>query len=84
MIQAFLRRQSHSHAGMGVPIVIRNAGELMWRDAVTIRRGRVDVVVHPAIPVSAWTTAELTERVAEVRQLYVDTLASWPGSGLPA
>lgn len=67
-----------------VPIVIRNAGELMWRDAVTIRPGRVDVVVHPAIGVSAWTTAELTERVAEVRQLYVDTLASWPGSGLPA
>jgi HAD superfamily hydrolase (TIGR01490 family) len=67
-----------------VPIVIRNAGELMWRDAVTIRPGRVDVVVHPAIAVSAWTTGELTERVAEVRQLYVDTLASWPGSELPA
>jgi HAD superfamily hydrolase (TIGR01490 family) len=66
-----------------VPIVIRNAGELMWRDAVTIRPGRVDVVVHPAIAVSAWTTGELTERVAEVRQLYVDTLASWPGSELP-
>jgi HAD superfamily hydrolase (TIGR01490 family) len=67
-----------------VPIVIRNAGELMWRDAVTIRPGRVDVAVLPAIAVSAWTTAELTERVAEVRQLYLGTLASWPGSGLPA
>lgn len=67
-----------------VPIVIRNAGELMWRDAMTIRPGRVDVVVHPAIAVSAWTVSELTERVAEVRQLYVDTLASWPGSELPA
>lgn len=67
-----------------VPIVIRNAGELMWRDAVTIRPGRVDVVVHPAIAVGAWTTGELTERAAEVRQLYVDTLANWPGSELPA
>jgi len=67
-----------------VPIVIRNAGELMWRDAVTIRPGRVDVAVLPAIAVSAWTTAELTARVAEVRQLYVGTLASWPGPGLPA
>jgi putative phosphoserine phosphatase/1-acylglycerol-3-phosphate O-acyltransferase len=56
----------------------------MWREAVTSRPGRVDVVVHPAIAVSAWTTGELTERVAEVRQLYVDTLASWPGSELPA
>jgi len=62
-----------------VPIVIRNAGEMMWRDAVTIRPGCVDVVVHPAIDVSSWKTGELTERVAEVRQLYIDTLASWPG-----
>ncbi len=72
-----------------VPIVIRNAGEMMWRDAMTIRAGCVDVVVHPAIDVSAWTTDELTERVAGVRQLYADTLASWPesrpgrGSGVP-
>ena len=64
-----------------VPIVIRNAGEMMWRDAMTIRRGCVDVVVHPAIDVSAWTTDDLTERVAGVRQLYADTLASWPESG---
>jgi putative phosphoserine phosphatase/1-acylglycerol-3-phosphate O-acyltransferase len=62
-----------------VPIVIRNAGELMWRDAATIRPGCVDVVVHPAIDVSAWTAGKLTQRVAEVRQLYLDTLASWPG-----
>jgi HAD superfamily hydrolase (TIGR01490 family) len=61
-----------------VPIVIRNAGELMWRDAMTIRSGRVDIVVHPPIDVSAWTTQELTKRVAEVRQLYLDTLNSWP------
>jgi 1-acyl-sn-glycerol-3-phosphate acyltransferase len=65
-----------------VPIVIRNAGELMWRDSVTIRPGCVDVVVHPAIDVSGWTTDELTKRVAEVRQLYADTLASWPGIGV--
>jgi HAD superfamily hydrolase (TIGR01490 family) len=66
-----------------VPIVIRNAGELMWRDAATIRSGLIDVVVHSAIDVSTWTTDELTERVAGVRQLYADTLASWPGPELP-
>ncbi len=48
---------------------------------MTIRAGCVDVVVHPAIDVSAWTTDELIERVAGVRQLYADTLASWPESG---
>jgi len=63
-----------------VPIVIRNAGELMWRDAMTIRPGRVDIVVHQPIDVSSWTTEELTKRVAEVRQLYLDTLHSWPAS----
>lgn len=67
-----------------VPIVIRNSGELMWRDSATIRPGRIDVVVHPAIDVSGWTAGELTKRVAEVRQLYVDTLASWPGPGSEA
>jgi putative phosphoserine phosphatase / 1-acylglycerol-3-phosphate O-acyltransferase len=64
-----------------VPIVIRNSGEMMWRDAITIRPGVVDVVVHPAVDVSAWTTDELAKRVAEVRQLYADTLASWPSPG---
>jgi HAD superfamily hydrolase (TIGR01490 family) len=63
-----------------VPIVIRNAGEMMWRDAMTIRPGCVDVVVHPAIDVTAWSADELTERVAGVRQLYADTLACWPES----
>jgi HAD superfamily hydrolase (TIGR01490 family) len=66
-----------------VPIVIRNAGELMWRDAATIRPGRIDVVVHPPIDVSSWTTDGLTERVGEVRRLYTDTFARWPGSELP-
>ena len=40
--------------------------------------GTIDVVVHPPIDVSAWTVDELDERVAEVHQLYVDTLTDWP------
>jgi HAD superfamily hydrolase (TIGR01490 family) len=63
-----------------VPIVIRNAGELMWRNSTTIRPGQIDVVVHPAIDVTTWTTDKLTERVADVRQLYLDTFAHWPTS----
>jgi putative phosphoserine phosphatase/1-acylglycerol-3-phosphate O-acyltransferase len=63
-----------------VPIVIRNAGELMWRDAKTIRPGILQVAVLPPIDISGWTSSELTERVAEVRQTFVDTLADWPDS----
>ncbi len=62
-----------------VPIVIRNAGEILWRNSRIMRPGTVDVVVHPPIFVDDWTVEDLDERVADVRQLFVDTLASWPG-----
>ncbi|MEO6472758.1 MAG: 1-acylglycerol-3-phosphate O-acyltransferase, partial [Aeromicrobium sp.] len=61
-----------------IPIVIRNAGELMWRDSATIGPGEVDVAVLPPIDVSDWTTEDLDERIAEVRGLYLKTLADWP------
>jgi putative phosphoserine phosphatase / 1-acylglycerol-3-phosphate O-acyltransferase len=61
-----------------VPIVIRNAGELMWRDSYTLKPGTVQVVVKPPIDVSQWPSAEMRERVAEVRQMYADTIARWP------
>ena len=61
-----------------VPVVVRNAGELMWRDSQIARPGTIDVVVHPPIDVSGWNVDELDKRVAEVRQLFVDTLEEWP------
>jgi putative phosphoserine phosphatase/1-acylglycerol-3-phosphate O-acyltransferase len=62
-----------------VPVVIRNAGELMWRDALTVRPGVVDVAVLDPIDVSDWTPQTLDERVAEVRALFAHTLLNWPG-----
>ena len=50
-----------------VPIVIRNAGELMWRGATTIRSGTVQVRVLPPVPTDGWTVEELDEQVDEVR-----------------
>ena len=35
------------------------------------------------IPVDDWTTENLSERIAEVRQLYLDTLRDWPRGALP-
>lgn len=63
-----------------VPIVIRNAGELMWRNARTARPGRVEVVVHEPIPTAEWTKPDLDAAVVQVRRLYQETLESWPGS----
>jgi putative phosphoserine phosphatase/1-acylglycerol-3-phosphate O-acyltransferase len=65
----------------GVPIVaivIRNAGEIMWRDAKIAQSGTIQVVVHPPIPTDNWTREDLDAAVAKVQQLYIDTLEDWP------
>lgn len=62
-----------------VPVVIRNAEVLAARDSIAINPGTVDVAVFPPIPVDGWTVETLPERIAEVRQLYLDALADWPG-----
>jgi len=63
-----------------IPIVIRNAGELFWRGSTFMRTGTIDVAVLPPISVTDWKRNELSERVEEVRELFVATLADWPGS----
>ena len=62
-----------------VPVVIRNAGELMWRGASTIQSGTVQVRVLPPISTDDWTVDQLDARVQEVRDQYVQTLANWSG-----
>ncbi len=64
-----------------VPIVIRNAGELMWRNASTIRPGSVQIAVLPPIPTNDWTLDTLDAHVRDVRQRYLATLADWPARG---
>ncbi len=66
-----------------VPIVIRNAEIIAARNSTTMNPGTVDVAVFPPISVSDWTLDTLPDRIAEVRQLYVDTLAEWPVDELP-
>jgi putative phosphoserine phosphatase / 1-acylglycerol-3-phosphate O-acyltransferase len=62
-----------------VPIVIRNAGELMWRNGRTIHSGAVQVRVHEPVPTTGWTKADLDAAVDRIHTLYVDTLENWPG-----
>ncbi|HET9875349.1 MAG TPA: HAD-IB family hydrolase/lysophospholipid acyltransferase family protein [Mycobacterium sp.] len=66
-----------------VPIVIRNAEVVAARDSITINPGTVDVAVFPPVSVAEWTVDTLPERIAEIRQLYLDTLADWPVDELP-
>lgn len=66
-----------------VPIVIRNAEVIAARDSSTFNPGTVDVAVYPPIPVDDWTVENLSERIEQVRQIYLDTLASWPHDRLP-
>lgn len=61
-----------------VPIVIRNAGDVMWRNSFFVRSGEVDVKVLEPIPTADWTAEELPDRVQEVRDLFAANLESWP------
>ena len=61
-----------------VPIVIRNAGDVMWRGSFLIRPGTIDIAVLPPIDTSDWEAADLGHRVTEVRELFADTLEHWP------
>jgi putative phosphoserine phosphatase/1-acylglycerol-3-phosphate O-acyltransferase len=66
-----------------VPIVIRNAELVAARNSTVINPGTVDIAVFPPISVQDWTLDTLPERIADVRQLYLDTLANWPVDELP-
>lgn len=63
-----------------VPIVIRNAGEIMWRNALTAQDGTIEVVVHEPVPTAGWTRTDIDEWLPRMRQLYIDTLDEWPGT----
>jgi putative phosphoserine phosphatase/1-acylglycerol-3-phosphate O-acyltransferase len=62
-----------------VPIVIRNAGEVMWRGAQTISAGTVEVAVLEPVQTRSWTVDTIGDHVAEVREMFVAALADWPG-----
>ncbi|WP_327112246.1 HAD-IB family hydrolase [Nocardia sp. NBC_01730] len=61
-----------------IPIVIRNAGEICWRNEMVVRPGTVDVAILDPIDVSEWDPTDLDAEVAGVRQLFIDTLVDWP------
>ena len=66
-----------------VPVVIRNAESMAPRHSATLHPSVVDVAVFPPLSVERWTAADLPDRIAQVRQLYVDTLTNWPATTVP-
>ena len=51
-----------------VPVVIRNAGEIMTPHSYLINPGTVDVVVLPPVDTSDWTTETVEKHRAKVMQ----------------
>jgi putative phosphoserine phosphatase/1-acylglycerol-3-phosphate O-acyltransferase len=64
-----------------VPIVIRNSDSVAGRNAYRLNPGTVDIAVLAPIDVGSWTREDLTERIGQVRELYLKTLACWPTDG---
>lgn len=60
-----------------VPIVLRNASDVMSRDARTLRGGVVDVRVLPPVDTSGWSADTVAEHAREVRELFGTTLRDW-------
>ena len=61
-----------------IPIVIRNALDVGGRDAKLMRAGTVDIAVLPPVQTGGWSAKTIERHMAEVRQMYLDTLESWP------
>ena len=61
-----------------VPIVIRNAGEVLPAHSVFIGKGTVQVAVLPPVATGRWRPTTVDAHVDSVRQLFLDTLAHWP------
>ena len=62
-----------------VPVVIRNAGEIMPAHSMILTPGTVQVRVLAPVSTGDWTVDNLDEQVALVEQLYADAWTT--GSG---
>ncbi|MGB0099935.1 MAG: HAD-IB family hydrolase [Nocardioides sp.] len=63
-----------------VPVVIRNAGEIMPAHSMILTPGTVQVRVLPPVSTADWTVENLHEQVALVEKLYADHMDDWDGA----
>jgi len=57
-----------------VPIVIKNAHDVMPRGNAILQPSIVEVVVLPPIDTSKWQKRYIDKYVRDVRQMYLDTM----------
>ena len=62
-----------------VPVVIRNAGEIMWRASLVARPGTIDVAVLPPVATVGLSADDIDDLADRVREQFVATLDDWPG-----
>ena len=60
-----------------VPVVIRNAGEIMAAHSMILAPGTVQVRVLAPVSTADWTTDNLDEQVALVEQMYAAAFDDW-------
>ncbi len=65
-----------------VPVVIRNAGELMPSHGAFISPGTIQVAVLKPLPTTSWTPRGIDRQVERVRGMFLATLADWPDGGV--
>ena len=58
-----------------VPIVFRNALDVLPKHGVVLRPATVEVVVHKPIPTATWKRKDLDRHVGEIYRLFEHTLA---------
>ncbi|HMT50423.1 MAG TPA: HAD-IB family hydrolase [Dietzia sp.] len=61
-----------------VPLIFRNAEDISGRNSTSFHAGQVDVLVGAPIETADWDLQDLDNNIAEVRQMYIDTLTDWP------
>lgn len=64
-----------------VPVVFRNALDVLPRGGLVLRPATVEVVVLPPIDTTTWRRETIDEHVADVRQRFLDVLE--PGAHTP-
>jgi HAD superfamily hydrolase (TIGR01490 family) len=64
-----------------VPVVIRNATDVMGRDGRLLRPGRVDVAVLPPVDTARWQEQDIRGHTDRVRDMIARALRHWPADG---
>lgn len=58
-------------------MVIRNAGDIMWRASLVARPGTVDIAVLPPVPTAGLTTDDVDGLCETVRDQFLATLGGF-------